>query len=221
MLDILMSFIAPHYCSGCSLVGSPLCDNCKYDISDEVKDVCLLCGKPCGEAGVCKQCSAVFKRVWVVGRRDGILQRLIGLYKFERVRSVYKVLGDLITNQLPDLPADTIIVPVPTVSSHIRERGYDHMRLIAKYIAKRKGLSVAYGLQRMTHTKQRQATARQRESQASRAFGVKGKLDGDKNYLLVDDVVTTGATIRYASKALRAAGAKHIWVAVIARQTLD
>lgn len=221
MLDILMSFIAPHYCSGCGLVGSSLCDNCKYDIIDELKSTCLLCKRPCGSAGVCKQCSGVFERAWCVGNRDGVLQRLVGLYKFERMRSAYRVLGDLILDRLPDLPFNTVLVPVPTVSGHIRERGYDHMRLIAKYIARRRKLSVSYVLYRKTQTKQRQASAKQREAQARRAFGVKGGLDSKQTYLLIDDVVTTGSTIKYAAKALRAAGAKHIWVAVIARQTLD
>lgn len=221
MLDILMSFIAPHYCSGCGLVGSSLCDNCKYDIIDELKSTCLLCKRPCGSSGVCKQCSDVFERAWCVGNRDGVLQRLVGLYKFERMRSAYRVLGDLILDRLPDLPFNTVLVPVPTVSGHIRERGYDHMRLIAKYIARRRKLSVSYVLYRKTQTKQRQASAKQREAQARRAFGVKGSLDSNQTYLLLDDVVTTGSTIKYAAKALRAAGAKHIWVAVIARQTLD
>lgn len=217
-----MSFIAPHYCSGCGRIGSPLCDNCKYDIIDELKSVCLLCHKPCGEAGVCNTCKVTCERAWCVGERAGILQRLVGLYKFERMRSAHKALGNLLIDKLPELPGDTIIVPVPTVASHIRERGYDHLALIAKYVAKHGGrLAYRPVLYRQTHTKQRQATAKQRELQAKSAFGVREALDSEPTYLLIDDVVTTGSTIKYAAKALRSAGAKHIWVAVIARQTLD
>jgi ComF family protein len=170
---------------------------------------------------LCSDCKMPYERAWAVGIRAGILQRLIGLYKFERSRAAYKILGELLLAALPDLPLGTIVVPVPTVTSHIRERGYDHILLVANYISCLKGLQCEQLLSRITITKQRQATARQRTEQAKRAFIANGKLDGNKNYLLIDDVVTTGATIKYAAKALRAAGAKHVWVAVIARQTID
>lgn len=221
MIDTLMSFIAPHYCSGCDRIGTLLCDNCKYDIANDADMVCLLCQKLCGQSGVCKSCQKVYEQAWVVGRRTGVLQRVVGLYKFERMRSGYRTLGDLLLDKLPDLPKSIIIVPVPTVPSHMRERGYDHMALISKYVAKRRKLAYQPVLYRKTQTKQRQATAKQREMQAKTAFGVKTRLDSKLTYLLMDDVVTTGSTIKYAAKALRSAGAKHIWVAVVARQMLD
>jgi predicted amidophosphoribosyltransferase len=58
-------------------------------------------------------------------------------------------------------------------------------------------------------------------AQAKRAFRVAGPLDDTKSYLVIDDVYTTGATIKYATKALYKAGARNIYVVVIARQTLD
>ncbi|HEU4830966.1 MAG TPA: hypothetical protein VFS65_02210 [Candidatus Saccharimonadales bacterium] len=162
-----------------------------------------------------------YERAWIVGSRRGILQRLIGNYKFERMRAAYSVLGDLLLESLPDLPPETVVIPVPTVASHVRERGYDHMLLIATYVAKKRRLGLDRSLKRRTDTKQRQSNAKQRVDYAKRAFEVRGRLDESVPYLLIDDVVTTGATIKYAAKALRDAGAKHVWVAAIARQTLD
>jgi ComF family protein len=170
---------------------------------------------------LCNACIVPYERVWVVDERDGVLQRLIGLYKFERAKSAYKHLADLLLAVLPELPANTVIVPIPTTFSRIRERGYDHMLLVAKYVARVRGLKCQPLIHRKTNTKQRQATAKQRVTQAKQAFEVRGKIDGSIPYLLIDDVVTTGATIRYASQALRDAGAEHVWVGVIARQTLD
>ena len=170
---------------------------------------------------LCNTCRVPYERVWVVGERTGILQRLIGLYKFERAKSAHKVLGDLLLDVLPELPSDTIIIPIPTVPDHIRERGYDHMLLIARYIAKKRGLIHKQLLIRVTNTKQRQASAKKRDIQAMHAFALDGVIDVDKPYLLIDDVFTTGATVKYASKLLHDAGVKHIWVAIIARQTLD
>jgi len=221
MLDDILSIIAPHHCCGCDEIGSLLCSNCKYNITSELKMVCIACGRPTGSTWLCGKCQVPYEKAWVVGERDGPLQRLVGLYKFQRARAAYKSLGDLLLDILPELPAETVVVPIPTTPGRIRERGYDHMLLVARYVAKIRGLKCHRLIRRQTNTKQRQATASKRDLQAKNAFFVPGKIDPDIPYLIVDDVVTTGATIKYASQALRDAGAKHVWVAVVARQTLD
>ena len=221
MLDKLLSFIAPHHCCSCDKIGGLLCDNCLNYIKDETKMVCLVCHRPTANMWLCKTCRVPYERAWAVGDREGVLQRLIGLYKFERAREGYKILGELLLATLPELPANTIVVPMPTVSGHIRERGYDHMLLIAKYVAKKRNLKLQQLLIRKSNTKQRQSNAKQRETQAKQAFEVRGKLIDDAPYLLLDDVITTGATLKYASKAMADAGARHVWVVVVARQTLN
>ena len=182
--------------------------------------VCIICHRPTGRTWLCDNCRAPYEKVWVVGERDGILQRLIGLYKFERARSAHKLLAELLLGILPELPANTVIVPIPTTPSRIRERGYDHMLLIAKYVSRVRGLKCQQLVRRQTNTKQRQSTAKQRDVQAKQAFVVSGEVDASTPYLLVDDVMTTGATIKYAAQTLRDAGAKYVWVAIIARQVL-
>jgi len=183
--------------------------------------VCVVCKRPTNSSWLCSSCRVPYERIWVVGERKGVLQRLIGLYKFERARSAYRMLGDLLLKVLPELPSNTVIVPVPTVSSHIRERGYDHMLLIAKYVAKKRGLDCKQLLLRKTNTKQRQTSAKTRLEQARQAFIAKMNIDQEVPYLLIDDVITTGATIKYASQTLLDSGAKLVWVAAIARQPLD
>ena len=220
MLDSALSIIAPHYCCGCDEIGSLLCSNCKYNITIEQKMVCIVCHRPTGRTWLCDNCAVPYEKVWVVGERDGTLQRLIGLYKFERAKSAYRSISDLLLGVLPELPNNTIIIPIPTTSARIRERGYDHMLLIAKYIASKRGLQCQQLVRRQTNTKQRQSTARQRNLQAKQAFIVCGEINPAVPYLLIDDVITTGATIKYASLALRDAGARQVWVAVVARQIL-
>lgn len=220
MLDNVLSIIAPHYCCGCGIIGSLLCANCKNNITIEQNMFCVVCQRPTGHTWLCQNCRVPYERAWVVGEREGVLQRLIGLFKFERAKSAYKPLADLLLDILSDLPVGTVVVPIPTTSSRIRERGYDHMLLVAKYVAGVRGLRCQQLVYRQANTKQRQATAKERDLQAKKAFIVKDEIDADTPYLLVDDVMTTGATIKYAAKALRDAGAKHVWVAVIARQVL-
>jgi len=135
--------------------------------------------------------------------------------------SAHVEFGDLLLDVLPELLAETIIVSVLITPARICERGYDHMLMIARYVAKARGLKCEQLLRRKTNTKQRQSSAKQREIQAKRAFEVRGELDASVPYLIIDDVITTGATIKYSSQTLRDAGAEHVWIVVIARQTLS
>ncbi len=222
MIDKLMSFVAPHHCSGCDIPGTLLCNNCKYDITSEPFSSCVACGKGvAGASGICGNCTVPYQRAWCVADRRDHLQRLIGNYKFTNARSAYVPLADLLHQHLPELPTNTIIVPVPTVSSHIRQRGYDHMFLITRRFGRKRGLPAITSLQRVTSTKQRSASAKQREKNAKAAFVCRRQLDADKIYILIDDVITTGSTVKYAAQALLDAGAGTVWVASISRQPLD
>ena len=222
MIDDILQIIAPHYCYGCGKIGALLCDNCKYDITSEPFSLCIACSNQlAGASGICASCSVDYDRAWCVGPRHESLEKLIDAYKFTNVRGGYRPLAQLLDTTLPTLPKKVAIVPVPTVSAHIRQRGYDHTLLIAKYLAKKRGLTLFTGLQRATNTKQRDSGRRQRTEQAKRAFRCEDVPDKNAIYLLVDDVVTTGATMKYAAKTLRDAGAGTVWVASISRQTLD
>lgn len=95
------------------------------------------------------------------------------------------------------------------------------MHLIARQLAKRRQLAHTPVLERLTTTKQRDANKTLRIKQAKAAFVCTTTLDPDGIYLVIDDVVTTGATMTYATKALQAAGAQTVWVASISRQPLD
>lgn len=153
-------------------------------------------------------------------RRDA-LEKLIDGYKFANARAAYRPLAELLHERLPVLPGSVVIVPVPTVSAHIRQRGYDHMLLIARRFGRLRKLPVSTVLRRVTSTRQRDAGRAQRITQAKVAFQCFEQLNPTVTYLLLDDVMTTGATMRYAAKALRDAGAETVWIASVSRQPLD
>jgi ComF family protein len=221
MIDILLKHIAPHLCCGCGKIGTLLCDNCKYNITSERQQRCLGCAGLADESGVCRHCQVAYSRAWCVGERSGVLQRLIGDFKFQNMYAAHHPLAALLIDSVDQLPSNTVIVPIPTVASHIRERGYDHTYLIANQLARHHHLSLQPILVRATSTKQRGASHAKRISQAKKAFKLAKSIDPSVPYLLIDDVVTTGATIKYAAEILHQAGAIQIWVAVIARQPLD
>lgn len=222
MLDSLLSIVAPHHCYGCGQTGTLLCDNCKYDIISEPYTLCVACGQSlAGVSGTCTTCRLPYSRAWCVAPRLDHLEQLINGFKFANVRSAYRPLAALLDEHLPELPTHVRIVPVPTVASHIRQRGYDHTLLVARQLAKRRKLPVDTLLRRATGTRQRGATARTRTAQAKQAFRCTTSPDPEAIYLLIDDVITTGATVKYAAKTLRDAGTTTIWVASISRQPLD
>lgn len=167
------------------------------------------------------RCSPPYERAWHVGERNGELRELIDGLKFKNERAAAKVLAQLLDEKVNQLPSSTIVVPIPTIMPHIRTRGYDQTLLIARYFAKKRNHALQPIVIRTTNTVQRGMGRRERLRQAEAAFTVKGEINANIPYLLIDDVVTTGATLQYAARALRQAGATTVWVAAIARQPLD
>ncbi len=155
-----------------------------------------------------------------MGERSGELEALINGYKFERKKASYLVCASMLHSVLPELPLHTVVVPVPTIAKHIRQRGYDHTALVAKQLAQLRQLHYVPALIRVHNTVQFGATRKVRLAQAKQAFRVKQGV-ANVPHLLVDDVSTTGATVQYAAKQLLDAGASDVWVAVVARQPLD
>lgn len=221
MVDRLLALVAPHLCSGCGLEGGLLCHNCKYDIISEPFNNCLACGGLTGaKHGICHTCKPSYRRAWCVGERAAALHRLIEQYKFYRAQDASRVLVDLLDATLPVLPANTVIVPIPTLRAHIRQRGYDHITLITHELAYRRSVVTKSYLTRLTATQQLGASRKQRLKQASEAFACNDTLEAAIPYLIIDDVATTGATLEYAARTLKSAGAREIWVASISRQAL-
>jgi competence protein ComFC len=221
MIDRLLNIIAPHHCYDCRKTGGTLCNNCKYDIISEPFERCVNClSLRTGNNGICVNCQTLYSRSWAVGERHDVLERLINGYKFSFEKESSKVLASLLNQTLPVLPDETVITYIPTVSSHIRQRGYDHARLIAREFAKIRRLPCRAALSRATNSKQVGASRSARVQQAKHAFAPHS-VDTSKTYLVIDDIFTTGSTMKYASKVLLDAGAQDVYIAVIARQTLD
>ena len=221
MIDTALALLAPHYCSDCRQIGTTLCDNSKYDIISEHLSICIACKKPASERGIRWSCHLSYDRAWMIARRQDVLETVIDLYKFEHVMAAYNRLCSMLDDVLPILPKETIVIAVPTISSHKRERGYDHCLLVARDFARRRGLTLSKVLRLASSATQRGASATVRKKQAAQAFTVPGTVQPDVPYLLVDDIVTTGATLEYTTRVLKAAGASQVWVATIAYQALD
>lgn len=204
-----LKIIAPHHCYSCGKVGLILCDYCKYDITRETFGGCILCGEV-EKGGICKSHNSPIERAFVVGPREGVLEDVIDALKFGRLKAASASLAELFDDTLPLLPKGAVLVPIPTIRPHIRQRGYDQVGLIASHLAKKRGLPVARLLDRKTNAVQHTATSRsQRQAQASSAFNVRKNFDfsliGRGPIILVDDITTTGSTLVAAAEKIQLA----------------
>ncbi|MBQ7202030.1 ComF family protein [Candidatus Saccharibacteria bacterium] len=159
----------------------------------------------------------------MLGKREGLLATLIHDFKYNSVRAIGGKLAEMMASRLPDLPKDTIIVPLPTATHHIRERGFDHTLFVVKRIAKIKHINVQRLFVRTANTVQVGANKSTRLAQAEHAFKINPKITVNTNatYILFDDVWTTGASMKSALKKLRKAGARNIIIALLATSSLD
>ena len=221
MLDTLLSIIAPHHCFGCGKNGTNLCQKCKNYIINQPYSVCIVCHEPSAPHNLCSRHQTPYSRAWCVAERSGSVQSLIDALKFERNISAHRALAELFDERLPILPDNTHIVPIPTAPRNVRRRGYDHMLLIARQLAKRRNLQVTPLLTRRNNITQHFApNVYIRHQQAKTFFEISRKLTTDTTakYLIIDDIFTSGATLKAAAMCLRKAGARSVDIAVIARQ---
>lgn len=222
IIEAFLQKVAPHPCFGCEKMGTVLCLNCKYNIISEPFSGCCLCGNV-SNLGICAQHDVPICKAWVVSERVTVLKRVIDAYKFEFVKAAAHRLVDLLDDSLPLLPKNMVIVPVPTASSHIRQRGFDHLDVLARLFAQRRGLRVARVLERSSAKTQHELNKAERQAEAGGAFQItKGlEIDSHTPLLILDDIITTGSTVSSIAQVLGKAGAKNIFVAALAYQPLD
>lgn len=114
---------------------------------------------------------------------------------------------------------DYLIVPVPTATARVRERGFAHSELLAKIIAAELKTEYLQTLCRLDQTRQLGARREDRLIQLSNSFAVRHpRRVLNRKILLIDDVLTTGGTLIAASKTLKAAGAKQVDALIFAKR---
>lgn len=220
IVERMLQIVAPHLCFGCGKMGVVLCNDCKYDITSEPFGGCISCARPKRD-GICTDHRSPIEKAFVVSQRTGTLEALINGLKFHNVKAAAQACADLFNDALPIFPAGTTLVVVPTVRTHIRQRGYDHIELIARQFAAIRGLPLQNLLERITSDTQHLVGREQRAAQADRAFRLI-ESPGDTTegpLLLIDDIITTGSTVMAAAKQLAKTG-RPVWVAALAYQPL-
>ena len=211
-----LALLLPHSCRGCGAIGEAVCECCKKDIILKHENYCPNC-KEINPTGKCKNCKKL-PPIFVINERKSLVGDLIHDYKYNSNRSLARPLAEILNETLPIIEGEVVIVPLPTINRHIRERSFDHTFLLAKKLAKIRDYRVEKVLLRNKNTVQVGTDEKTRIKQASEAFRINENIEvkSDKTYILLDDVWTTGASMKVAIKKLREAGAKKIIVSILA-----
>ena len=229
LISRFLNILYPSLCPSCGNASdqwthSPVCSACWSQIKKYTGPSCAICALPMvsEHARICGQCmqkAPPFSRVIAYGLYDGVLAEAIHQFKFHRVRRLSRPLGNLLLDL--DMPDADGIIPVPLRKKGLIERGFNQSLLISHIIAKRTGISLFTDSLRKTKDTAPQIglSARERLMNLKNAFEVQGNVT-DLRLLLVDDVITTGATVRECSKMLLKAGAKEVTVLALARAPL-
>jgi len=154
------------------------------------------------------------------GEYAGALRRLIHLLKYRGVRTLAEPFGRWLAHALPLDERVDLVVPVPLHWWRRYWRGYNQAEILAKEIARRTGLLYSGdALRRVRSTPpQAQMTLSQRRKNVTAAFAVPdAEVVRGKTILLLDDVLTTGATLGACAKALKKAGARRVVALTLAR----
>lgn len=223
MIERILNTIAPHRCSSCGEIGQILCESCKEVIISEPYAGCIICHAPCGQRGICSGCRRYLpvEQVWCVGdRRDG-LKQLGDDYKFKNRRAGAAVLAELLDAAVPLLSDNTVIMPIPTLQATIRMRGFDHVGLVANELSRMRQVPATQLLERQSTATLHFLDRASRERLGPSLFLLKRAVSPDAHVVVLDDIVTTGTTLKSAVQLLKKAGAAHVSAAIIARQPFD
>ncbi|KRA54242.1 competence protein ComF [Pseudoxanthomonas sp. Root65] len=201
--------------------GADLCRSCTERLPWNAS-ACPRCGVPMAAAGDCGDClrkPPVLTRTQAVFVYGFPLDRLVPRFKFHRDLAAGRLMAELMAGTLSSAPRPDAIVPVPLHARRVRERGYDQALELARPLAARLALPLRPELlQRVQPTApQSELDAVQRQRNVARAFAVPPQSAPPGHIVLLDDVMTTGATLHAAARALLGAGATRVDAWVCAR----
>lgn len=207
-----------------------ICIACQLELPS-VTQTCTICAKPLSHITlICGNCLAdppSFTKIYTLYLYQPPLIYLIWNLKFQHNLVHAKVLGELMAAQIKldwyhNRPLPEVIIPVPLHTKRLRERGFNQALEIAKPIAKILKIPIDYSTCiRVKETQsQTRLSAKEREKNLHNAFAMAGYFPY-KHVAILDDVITTGQTIRELSTVLKASGVETIDVWCCARAALN
>ena len=207
----------------------PVCPSCLAHPEPLSADAfCVQCHAPFysesaldldGRCRLCRSGLTQFDALYCVGAYEGRLRELIHLFKYESMERLGKPLGAFLRAGLPREAVFDVMTPMPIHPQRMRERGFNQAEVLAKEVAKVSQVQLKTLVKRRRNTaKQAGLSGKQRRVNVNDAFVVTDpELIRGKRILLVDDVLTTGASANACALTLKRAGASYVAILALAR----
>lgn len=224
---ILLDLLFPPRCAACGAYGSFLCSSCIDSLPLVEHPFCPVCAQPQRHDALCADCRTqrpAFAGARAPYRYEGAARKAVLALKYNHLAAVAEPMGKLLSDYLMDSPVRSsvdVIVPVPLHRTRQRQRGYNQAALLASRMGRACGLPVSEGVLarvRSTPPQVRASNLTQRRRNVADAFACHDDSLRGASVLVIDDVMTTGATLDACARALRAAGARSVWGLTFARE---
>ncbi len=219
----------PKFCLGCGYIGVYLCSSCQNKLRPIKQDVCLCCKKSSFFGLTHPSCRRKFNIDGLIALYyySPILKKIIKNIKYRLATEVWQEFYQIIKPEVikklgfyKKLSSNFIIQPIPLTKNKYNERGFNQAKIISVFFQK----FLNYPIVDLLVRKKETLAQAQLESLGKRYQNVRGAFQVvDKKYLnnkkviLVDDVVTSGSTVKEAARVLKRAGVKKVYVLALAK----
>jgi len=224
-LEFILDLFFPKYCAGCGKEGTFFCSECKEKVIVVKSPTCFECNKLTKRGEFCLKCRSHWHLKGVIVAtyfKEGPIREVIHDFKYEGIFNLKQDLSEFMIKALKEfLPfKNPILIPVPLHKRKLIRRGFNQAELLAKEIAAHFKFELKSNiLERKKDTKsQTELKGRERRANVKDAFLCKNKDEIlGKKIILIDDVITTGATLNECARVLKENGAKTVWALVLAK----
>ncbi len=220
-----LDFIFPKRCVNCRKIGAYICTNCFAYISFNETGTCIVCQRQAVGGLTHPVCRGRYTPDGVFSSLvyKGVVKKLVYKFKYNpNLTDLRNTLTDLFYEGLIQKEEfykvqnkNSVLIPIPLYKSKLRKRGYNQSYILAKGLGKKLNIEVLDCLERVRDTKTQVGLKKEeREGNIKGAFKLKIKdlrLKNINQVFLIDDVVTSGATLKEAAKVLKKAGVEKVY----------
>lgn len=194
------------------------------DIIFESPYKCIVCNEIEAD-GICNECLKTIRLCTedeYYGYYKGALKDLIHLFKFKKDFLAGDILVNMLESKIKNIDKEYILTYIPIGKESMKKRGFNQCEYIAKKLSKRLDLEYKETIIKCKNTKiQKELSKNERKENIKNSFKVKDtKYVAGKKFVLIDDVITTGATIEEGIKVLKESGANEIKILTIAKSRI-